>query len=141
MSAKKDKERRNGPPVPKIYCRSPTTVTLAAPRLHLNSNRKPESYYVYGKSFGVGVTMSINATAMEYEGLGKPLAVGERVTIEGLKPNDTYIFAIAAHDSKDRLIGELGECTPEVRASPCSQRAVRWPVPRAAACLPARESA
>ena len=114
MATKKDKERKAGPAYPKIYCRTPTTVTLTAPRMYLTSNRKVAHYKAYGKSFGVGVTMSINSTAMEYEGLGKPLSIGERVTIEGLKPNDTYIFAVAAYDSKDRLIGELGKSTPEV---------------------------
>jgi hypothetical protein len=39
-------------------------------------------------------------------GTGVKVAIGERVTIQGLRPNDTYMVAIAVYDADGALIGE-----------------------------------
>jgi hypothetical protein len=66
------------------------------------------TFAVYCKPFGAGVSLSINKTAMEYEGTGVRTPVGGRVTVRGLRCNDTYVFAIVAFDSNGKLIGKLG---------------------------------
>jgi hypothetical protein len=44
------------------------------------------------------------------------VAPGERVAVEGLRTNDTYVFAVAAYDEGGALLGELGVATPETLA-------------------------
>ena len=41
---------------------------------------------------------------------------GTPVTVEGLRTNDTYVFAIAAYDESGTLIGELGTSSTEMLA-------------------------
>jgi hypothetical protein len=39
---------------------------------------------------------------------------GKSVTVEGLRTNDTYVFAIAAYDENGQLLGGLGTSSQEV---------------------------
>lgn len=41
---------------------------------------------------------------------------GTSVTVEGLRTNDTYVFAIAVYDDAGALIGELGPSSVEMLA-------------------------
>ncbi len=112
--------RRDVPPPPKILQRTPTSVTLVAhppgPGLKsLPGARKPPCQYVaYCKAFGAGVGLSINKTAMEYPGSGIMVPLGTPVTIQGLRTNDTYLFAVGLYDEDGQLVGGLGASTPEV---------------------------
>ncbi|KAG2453644.1 hypothetical protein HYH02_001857 [Chlamydomonas schloesseri] len=112
--------RRDVPPQPKLLQRSPTSVTLVAhppgPGLKQPPGaRKPPSRYVaYCKSFGAGVGLSINKTATEYPGSGVSVPLGQPVTIQGLRTNDTYLLAVALYDDDGNIVGGLGTSTPEV---------------------------
>ncbi len=44
------------------------------------------------------------------------LAPGTAVTVEGLRTNDTYVFAIAAYDDAGQLLAGLGTSSQEVGA-------------------------
>ncbi len=59
-------------------------------------------------------TLLIRAAA--HAGTGVKTAPGQRVTVDGLRTNDTYVFAIAAFDESGALIGELGASSPETLA-------------------------
>ncbi len=52
-------------------------------------------------------------------GTGTQVVPGTRVTVEGLRSNDTYVFAIAAYDESGALIGELGTSSVEILAGRC----------------------
>jgi hypothetical protein len=100
-------ERRSRPAPPLILSRSCTTMDVSHFPLHLKGG--PATHFaVYCKPFGAGVELSINATAMQYEGTGVKVPAGTRVTVQGLRPNDTYMFAVAAFDKHGRLVGGLG---------------------------------
>ena len=105
-TAKGKHSARPAPPV--ILSRSHDSVTLTHAPFALKPGVKAATFAVFCKSFGAGVSLSMNRTAAEYAGSGVPVATGERVTIQGLQPNGTYVFAIAAYDATGKVIGELG---------------------------------
>lgn len=49
-------------------------------------------------------------------GTGVMVPPGARVTVEGLRTNDTYVFAIAAYDEAGQLLGGLGTSSIEMLA-------------------------
>lgn len=73
-------------------------------------------YCILAKTYGAGVGLSINKTAMEYPGTGTQVPLDKPITVEGLKRNETYIFAVAAYDDTGALIGGLGASSKEVRS-------------------------
>lgn len=101
------KELRARPRTPLIVNRTGTTLDMSHFPMHLKGGTATH-FAVYCKPFGAGVELSINATTAQYDGTGTLVPIGDRVTIKGLQPNDTYMIAIAAYDAKGRLIGELG---------------------------------
>lgn len=103
------------PPVPQIISRTPTTVTLLPPRgFRPKGDGKATQYAIYGKAFGAGTSVQMNAIAAQYENLGVKFNLNERCVVRGLKPNDSYTFAIAYFDEQGRVIGELGHSSPEI---------------------------
>jgi hypothetical protein len=40
--------------------------------------------------------------------------LGQPVTVRGLKPRDTYVFAVAAYDAGGEVIGGLGDSSPQL---------------------------
>ena len=74
-------------------------------------------YCVYAKSFGAGVGLSVNKTAMEYPGTGIQVPLDQPIHVEGLRTNDTYIFAVAGFDESGVMLGSLGSSTVEVLAA------------------------
>ncbi|KAG2499074.1 hypothetical protein HYH03_003257 [Edaphochlamys debaryana] len=112
--------RREVPPQPKLLQRTPTSVTLVAhppgPGLKAppGARKPPTRYVAYCKAFGAGVGLSINKTATEYPGSGVMTPLGQPVTIQGLRTNDTYLFAVALYDEDGAIVGGLGTSTPEV---------------------------
>ena len=112
-AAQPPRERRvTRPGAPVLLSRSADSVTVAAPRLAMKGASSAETFAVYCKPFGAGVALSVNRTAMEYEGTGEKVGIGERVTVRHLRPNAAYVFAVAAYDSHGKLIGELGALMP-----------------------------
>lgn len=53
---------------------------------------------------------------MDVAGTGTMVAPGARVTVEGLRTNDTYVFALAAYDEAGTLLGGLGTSSVELLA-------------------------
>ena len=100
-------ERRVRPPAPLILNRTTTTLDISHFPLHLKGGTATH-FAVFCKPFGAGVELSINATTTQYAGTGTLVPCGDRTTITGLKPNDTYMVAVAGYDSQGRLIGDLG---------------------------------
>eukprot|EP00892_Ulva_mutabilis_P009551 jgi/Ulvmu1/6969/UM033_0026.1 len=107
-------ERPARPPAPLILNRGSTSVDVSLPPMQLRGGVSAAYFAVYCKPFGAGVELTMNPTATQYEGTGVQVPVGQRATIANLRPNDTYIFAIAAYDDQRTLIGGLGEATGEV---------------------------
>ncbi|PNH01366.1 hypothetical protein TSOC_012750, partial [Tetrabaena socialis] len=113
--------RRDSPHPPKLLQRTPTSVTLVAqppgPGLKAppGARKPPVQYIAYCKSYGAGVGLSINKTATEYPGSGVMAPLGQPVTVQGLRANDTYLFAVALYDEDGGVVGGgLGASTPEV---------------------------
>jgi hypothetical protein len=105
--------RRTNPLRPLLLNRTATSATFSHFPFKLRAGRAT-TFSVYGKAFGAGVSLSINRTAAEYEGTGVMAPVGGRITVRGLKPNDTYMFAVAAYDGAGKLLGGLGAQLPKV---------------------------
>lgn len=101
---------------PRILQRGPTSVTLSHFPFLLKGGKKVARWAVYAKTYGAGVALILNKTATEYPGTGVMVPPGARVTVEGLRANDTYVFAIAAYDEAGGLIGGLGASSVEVLA-------------------------
>ncbi|KDO27494.1 hypothetical protein SPRG_07083 [Saprolegnia parasitica CBS 223.65] len=94
------------PPAPRLASRGATFVSLRlAPFTPL---KKRVSYYmVFGKATGAGTDVSLNN--MAFPGTGMVVDGSESlVTISGLLPNESYVFAAAAYDSKNAVIEGIG---------------------------------
>jgi hypothetical protein len=55
---------------------------------------------------------------------------GKSVTVEGLRTNDTYVFAIAAYDESGQLLGGLGASSQEVGRGTRQGGGIGWPARR-----------
>ncbi|MEW5312856.1 MAG: hypothetical protein WDW38_004457 [Sanguina aurantia] len=107
----------DAPLAPRVLQRNRNSVTLTHFPLQLRGSRRPASFSVLCKSYGAGVGLSINKTAMEYPGSGIPAPLDSRVTVNGLRSNDTYIFAVVAYDEAGAVIGGIGASSPEIVAA------------------------
>lgn len=47
-------------------------------------------------------------------GTGERAPLGQPVTIEGLRSNDTYVCAVALYDGSGQLVGGLGDSSPQL---------------------------
>ncbi len=67
---------------------------------------------LFGKPAGAGVAVSLNNT--EYEGLGVHVQPGSVVTITGLIPNESYVFAAAGYAADGACINGIGETSSSI---------------------------
>ncbi|DBA01188.1 TPA: hypothetical protein N0F65_002323 [Lagenidium giganteum] len=107
------------PRAPLIIARCSTSITVEIVPFHSSlppSKRKKVAYYaVYGKSSGAGTDVSLTNTLLP--GTGQPVYPPDlRVTITGLVPNDSYVFAVAAFDARGDVIQGIGETSDLVVA-------------------------
>lgn len=109
-------ERRTRPRAPLILNRTTTTLDISHFPLRLKGGIATH-FAAFCKPFGAGVELSINSTTTQYAGTGTLVPCGGRITVKGLRPNDTYMIAIAAYDVHGRLIGDLGKCLHPQSAS------------------------
>jgi hypothetical protein len=100
-------ERRTRPHPPLFLNRTSNSLTISHFPFQLKGGTATH-FAVYCKPFGAGVELSINATTMQYSGTGTLTPCGGHVTVAGLRPNDTYMVAVAAYDVHGHLIGDLG---------------------------------
>ena len=124
FSQSQPKEASSGskgtPLPPKILQRSNHTCTLVHFPFSPSpaSSKQPVNYAVYAKSYGAGVGLSVNKTGMEYPGSGVQTPLGLPVTIQGLRANDTYVFAVAGYDESGAMVSSgLGSSTCEILAA------------------------
>ncbi|GMH35475.1 hypothetical protein BSKO_03343 [Bryopsis sp. KO-2023] len=108
------KKARLSPLAPAIVSRTSTSVSLKFTPVKWRGGTPPSTFAVYAKSFGAGVSISMNSTAMEYPGTGHRVSLDSVVTIENLVPNDVYIFALAGFDAQGDVVGKLGDPSPQV---------------------------
>ncbi|KAK9804359.1 hypothetical protein WJX72_009127 [[Myrmecia] bisecta] len=97
---------------PLVLCRTPTSVTLTHNRLPA----KAAAWSVLAKPFGSGVELALNSTSMELRNTGVQQPLRARITVEGLEPNETYIFAVVAFDAAGKLLGGVGKATSAILA-------------------------
>lgn len=109
------------PPAPLILTRNHSSVTIKPDYYKPLSETTHLTYYkAFCKTFGSGTDVSL--TNREYSGCNRPIYPGEFVTIEGLLPNESYLFAFAAYDQNGELIGgkigETSECVTTLNPLP-----------------------
>jgi len=111
------------PPPPLLLARSHMSITLVPQPFTLTdptNNSKIHHLKLYGKPSGAGTDVSINNT--EFPGTGVSLPYDHRshtsnpVTVTGLPENDSYVFAIAAFDENDEILGNIGGTSQPVEA-------------------------
>ncbi|EQC32965.1 hypothetical protein SDRG_09491 [Saprolegnia diclina VS20] len=94
------------PSAPRLASRGATFVSLRlAPFAPL---KKHVAYFmVFGKATGAGTDVSLNN--MAFPGTGAVVDPSQTlVTISGLLPNESYVFAVAAYDSSNAVIEGIG---------------------------------
>ncbi|EEY57268.1 uncharacterized protein PITG_11104 [Phytophthora infestans T30-4] len=110
------------PAAPIVIARSSSAITVRVVEYHplLPSLRKKrvQYYMVFAKSVGAGTAVSLNSNQLV--GTATPLYPPHlNATISGLLPNESYVFAVAAFDSKHEVIQSIGEsCEPVVALNP-----------------------
>ncbi|MBN3311738.1 CFA54 protein, partial [Atractosteus spatula] len=121
------KERRNGvPPAPILLSRSHTSMTfMPAP---YSPAQQVCWYLIFGRT-STGSNLKARLSDCHLPGTGEQVpAAGECVLrVQGLEPNEKYIFAVAAYDASGKMIGDaIGESTRPVLASPPLPLLTAW---------------
>ncbi|KAE9044938.1 hypothetical protein PR001_g1443 [Phytophthora rubi] len=112
------------PLAPIVISRSSSAITVQIveyrPSLPSLRKRSVEYYLVFAKATGVGTAVSLNSNHLT--GTAAPVYPPHLdVTISGLLPNESYVFAVAAFDSKHEVINSIGETSePVVALNPLS---------------------
>ncbi|GMF45738.1 unnamed protein product [Phytophthora fragariaefolia] len=107
------------PFAPIVISRSSSAITVKIleyrPSLPSLRKRRVEYYMVFAKATGVGTAVTLNSNHLA--GTAAPVYPPcLDVTISGLLPNESYVFAVAAFDSKHELINTIGETSEPVVA-------------------------
>ncbi|RLN49166.1 hypothetical protein BBJ28_00018163, partial [Nothophytophthora sp. Chile5] len=107
------------PAAPVIVSRSSSAVTVKVAEYQPSLpslRKKPVMYYmVFAKPAGAGTAVSVNNNQLP--GTAEPIYPPQlHVTIEGLLPNESYVFAVAAFDGKHELIHSIGLTSEPVGA-------------------------
>lgn len=104
------------PGTPIMIARTSTSITMKLPFYkpitEYKAWRKISTTALYGKPSGSGVAVSLNNT--DYEGTGFKKAPGQIVHVQGLIPNETYVFAGAGFTEDDICVNGIGETCKEV---------------------------
>ncbi|RLN86701.1 hypothetical protein BBJ28_00010444 [Nothophytophthora sp. Chile5] len=112
-------ESSSVPAAPVIVSRSSSAITVKVAEYQPSLpslRKKPVMYYmVFAKPAGAGTAVSVNNNQLP--GTAEPIYPPHlHVTIEGLLPNESYVFAVAAFDSKHELIHSIGLTSDPVGA-------------------------
>ncbi|KAK1931912.1 Cilia- and flagella-associated protein 54 [Phytophthora citrophthora] len=104
------------PAAPVIISRSSSAITVKVVEFRPSLRKKQVQYYmVFAKSVGAGTAVSLNSNQLP--GTATPLYPPHlSVTISSLLPNESYVFAVAAFDSKHEIIQSIGDTSEPVVA-------------------------
>ncbi|KAL3672060.1 hypothetical protein V7S43_002724 [Phytophthora oleae] len=104
------------PAAPVVISRSSSAITVKVVEFHPSLRKKHVQYYmVFAKSVGAGTAVSLNSNQLP--GTATPLYPPHlSVTISNLLPNESYVFAVAAFDSKHEVIHSIGDTSEPVVA-------------------------
>uniref|UniRef100_K3WEA2 Uncharacterized protein n=1 Tax=Globisporangium ultimum (strain ATCC 200006 / CBS 805.95 / DAOM BR144) TaxID=431595 RepID=K3WEA2_GLOUD len=109
----------NVPLPPIVVSRSSTAIAVTIPAFQPSQpslrKRQIAYYMVFAKPAGAGTAVSLNN--YELPGTAEPVYPPQRqVTIGGLIPNESYVFAVAAFDKHDDVIQGIGQTSDPVVA-------------------------
>ena len=76
--------------------------------------RVPKGLALFCKEEGSGVAVSVNNVGCKGSGVPRPM--GDKIIVEGLVPNESYVFATAAIDERGRVIEGIGETSVPIVA-------------------------
>ncbi|RVE63832.1 hypothetical protein OJAV_G00140120 [Oryzias javanicus] len=115
------------PPAPVLLSRTDHTFAFApAP---YDMGEQVCWYQLYGR-VAEGINMKVRLNDCSLPGTGLMVQVGSGgcvMRVEGLQPNQRYVFAIAAYDSEGRLLGNsIGQTTVPLLASMPVQLLATW---------------
>ena len=114
-AAEKTTPRGRVPAAPRVVARTAGAVVVGAPAFNLKSQGEVTYYAVYAKPLGSGLGVSLNDNGLA--GCGELVPVDSAVRVHGLRPNEMYMFAVAAYDKSKRLVGDgIGASTVGVPA-------------------------
>lgn len=116
VSMKPSSERHRVPGPPRLIMRSATAMVLSAdPWKQLKGDdRVVAGYSLFCKNEGSGVAVSLNN--VDFKGTGIPRPQGDKILVHGLKPNESYVFAVAPVDLQGKVIEGVGETSVPVVA-------------------------
>ncbi|KAG3181416.1 hypothetical protein PC128_g15161 [Phytophthora cactorum] len=104
------------PAAPIVISRSSSAITIQVVEFQPSVRKKRVQYYmVFAKSVGAGTAVSLNSNQLA--GTAAPLYPPHlKATISGLLTNESYVFAVAAFDSKHKVVQSIGETSEPVVA-------------------------
>ena len=104
------------PVSPVMIGRTSTSITLKLPFFkpitEYKNWRNITEVAVFGKLSGSGVNVSLNNT--DYEGTGVKQAPGHIVHVQGLIPNERYVFAAGGYNHEGTCVNGIGETCKEI---------------------------
>ncbi|GMH50506.1 hypothetical protein TrRE_jg12197, partial [Triparma retinervis] len=116
------------PPNPSVLSRSHNSITVAVRPFELvgpKHSKLPAIHHIklFGKPSGAGTDVSLNNVDFSGTGVSVPFDPKSKtappITVTGLPTNDSYVFAIAAFDENDDIIGTVGKmCDPVETLNP-----------------------
>ena len=107
------------PPAPIVLMKSGTSVTLCPRKFETTSGVKPSWYRVF-VSQKTNINSRSRVTDYSYPGSGEQVPADGLacVRVEGLRPDERYVFALGAYDEGGELVSDsIGESTDPVLAS------------------------
>ncbi|KAM6425269.1 LOW QUALITY PROTEIN: cilia- and flagella-associated protein 54 [Rhynochetos jubatus] len=115
--AMSSKKKSRSPPPPLLLARSHCSMTFKpAP---FSSDIQVSWYSILGTVAGESMKVRLNNNELPNSGEEIPADGKSLLEIQGLDPNEKYIFAVAAYSSDGKLIGDaIGETTEPILAYP-----------------------
>ena len=81
------------------------------PLTEYKQHRTISGVALYGKPSGSGVAVSLNNT--DYDGTGVKKSPGGVINVNGLIPNEKYVFAAGAYNPEGVCVNGIGETSNE----------------------------
>jgi hypothetical protein len=118
MSQQQYIKKSQVPAKPILLSRTSTSMLVKLPFFkpitEYKSWRNISTMALYGKPSGSGVGVSLNNT--EYEGTGEKVEMGAIINVQGMIPNEKYVFAGAGYTADGICVNGIGETSNEVVA-------------------------